>query len=220
MTQLNEAACEDFCQELTGSKDTSFISIYKGEPESRSIAASRNLTLMADFSPLCVGHLLLVSNSHYFSYASVCRDHLAEVAQVTAQVQDLYQSTFGVDPVVLEHGSSPDTENSSCITHAHWHFLPVSADRVFETLAEDGLEHTDLGTLDELLPYGRHPYYYVANARYRRVYGVSRSLKQQYLRSVIGSILGIPDPEWDWALVIRKEFLRASVMATTRWSFN
>lgn len=219
MTGPNETACEDFCQELTGSKDTSFTRTYKGEPRSRIIAASNNLTLMVDLSPLCTGHLLLVPNFHYYSYAAVCHDHMDEVAQVAAQVQNLYGSTFG-DPVILEHGSSLDTMGSSCISHAHWHFLPVSADRVFEAMAEDGLKHTDLNSLDELVAYDQVPYYYAANAEYRRVYGIDRSMKQQYLRSVIGKVLGIPDPEWDWALVIRKECLRASMTASAYWSFK
>jgi diadenosine tetraphosphate (Ap4A) HIT family hydrolase len=219
VTGLEGTTCEDFCQELRGSEDTSFIRTYEGEPRSRIIAASSNLTLMADLSPLCTGHLLLVSNFHYYSYAAVCRDHVEEVAQVTDLIQDLYGSTFG-NPVVLEHGSSLDTSGSSCISHAHLHFLPVSADRVVEAMAEDGLKHADLSSLSDLVAYEQVPYYYVASAGCRRVYSIDRSMKQQYLRSVAGKILGIPDPEWDWALVIRKECLRASMLATAHWSLQ
>lgn len=219
MTGLSEVACEDFCQELGGSRTTSFMRAYQGEPETRIIASSNNLTLMADLSPLCMGHLLLVPDFHYLSYAGVCRDHKAEVEKVTAQIQELYAPAFG-DPVVLEHGSSIDTSGSSCISHAHWHFLPVSVGRVFEAMDEDGLQHTDLNNLEDLVAYEQVPYYYAANAEYRRVYGINHSMKQQYLRSVIGKILGIPDPEWDWALVIRKEYLRASMLTTAHWNFR
>ena len=218
MSQLSGTTCEDFCQTLIGFQDTCFLRTYNGNPASRIICRGSNLTVMADLSPLCVGHLLLVSNYHYYSYAEVCHDHLDEVMDVTSQVMNLYYSAFG-DPLVLEHGSSPDSDSSSCINHAHWHFLPVSADRVFEIMTEDGLEYTELRDLGELaqIAHQQAPYYYAADSRYRRIYGINRSMRQQYLRSVVGRILEIPDPEWDWALVIRKDYLRATVAATAGW---
>ena len=221
MSDLSKTACEDFCQELTGSRDTSFARTYNGEPSSRVIAASENLTLMADISPLCIGHLLLVSNYHYYSYAEVCRDHLDEVTHITDQVLTQYSSTFG-DPVILEHGSSLGSGISSCISHAHWHYLPISADSVSEVMAEDGLCPSDLKSLAELTQITRQqiPYYFVANAAYRRIYHIDRVIRQQYLRSVAGSILGIPDPLWDWALVTRRRYLQASMIAAAHWRLD
>ena len=221
MSDFSDAACEDFCQELTGSADTSFTRTYRGRPESRVIAASNNLTLLADLSPLCVGHLLLVSNYHYYSYAEVCREHLDEVVYVTNRVLELYSSTFG-DPAIIEHGSVPGVGGSACISHAHWHFLPISADRISEVMAEDGLRHADLESLDDLAhtAHSRAPYYYVASTAYRRLYSIDRLMRQQYLRSVAGMILDIPDPLWDWVIVTRKHYLRASMVATERWHLN
>ena len=222
MSDISERFCEDFCQELAGSKDTSFSRTYDGEPASRIIAVSNNLTLMADLSPLSIGHLLLVSNYHYYSYAEVCRDHLDEVGRVTDQVLTLYSSTFG-DPVILEHGSSPDASGgSSCISHAHWHFLPVSAERISGVMTEDGLKHTNLESLGELAQTARRlvPYLYVASASHRSVFSIDRLIRRQYLRSVVGTILGIPDPIWDWAIVAKKQYLRSSMRATTDWCFN
>ena len=86
----------------------------------------------------------------------------------------------------------------------------------------DGLEYTDLDSLSDLVEIAdqRVPYFYVADKEYRRVYGIDRRMRQQYLRSVVGTIIGIPDPQWDWALVIRKEYLRASMAATTHWRLS
>jgi hypothetical protein len=36
-------------------------------------------------------------------------------------------------------------------------------------------------------------------------------VRRQYLRSAAAEVLGIPDPEWDWSLVIRKDLLRNTV---------
>ncbi|MFY1636218.1 hypothetical protein ACN27F_23575 [Solwaraspora sp. WMMB335] len=32
-----------------------------------------------------------------------------------------------------------------------------------------------------------------------------------------GALLGIADPEWDWSLVVRKNLLRATMIATAGW---
>jgi diadenosine tetraphosphate (Ap4A) HIT family hydrolase len=218
VSKVNGTACEDFCDELTGSQNTSYMRTYSGNPSTRMIHRSRNLALLADLSPLCVGHLLLVSNYHYYSYAEVCRDHLDEVVGVTEQILRLYSTTFG-SPLIFEHGSPLNSGGSACISHAHWHFLPISADRVFEVMAKDGLKYTDLNSLSDLtsLADQQVPYFYVGNGEYSRVYNIHRRLPQQYLRSVAGAILGISDPLWDWALVIRKEYLRTTIKATTNW---
>lgn len=221
MSRLSGVTCEDFCQELTGAQNTSFTRTYNGNPPSRIIARSKNLTLMADLSPLCPGHLLLVSNYHYYSFAEVCRDQMDEVNEVVNQVWPLYLSTFG-EPVVLEHGSTANIEGSACISHAHWHFIPISANHILAAMGADGLGYADLDSLSDLaeLADRQVPYFYVANKEYRRVYGIDRRMRQQYLRSVVGAIIGIHDPLWDWALVIRKEHLRASMIATAHWRLS
>ena len=224
MSDINEAVpilCEDFCQELSAVEGSSFDRVYGGDPPSRVIARTPNLALLADLSPLCVGHLLLVPNRHYLSFAQAVQDHYDEVTDVTDAVLTLYSRTFG-HAAVLEHGSAADTEGSACITHAHWHILPVDGALVAARMHADGLHHTDLGSLQDLEPVAelQVPYFYLAHGRYRQVYGTGRVMRPQYLRSVVGRILGIPDPEWDWALVVRREALRLTVQATREWKVD
>jgi len=45
-------------------------------------------------------------------------------------------------------------------------------------------------------------------------------MRSQYLRSVVGEIIGIPDPLWDYSLVIRKELLRDTVEIASRWNIS
>ncbi|MEV5088691.1 hypothetical protein ACWEQ5_30280 [Streptomyces griseoincarnatus] len=42
-------------------------------------------------------------------------------------------------------------------------------------------------------------------------------MRSQYLRSVVGRLLGIPDPLWDYALVVRRELLRETMTLTRSW---
>ena len=213
-------ACEDFCTELSGSVDTSFHRTYDGDPASRVICQGQSLTLLADLSPLCTGHLLLVSNHHYLSFAEVCVNHLVEVRESLKQIRSLYSTTFGPS-VIIEHGSSLNQEGASCITHAHWHILPVEPETIIAAVAKDGLTYVDLRDLSDLTAAAAgNSYYYVSDGNIHRIYRIDRTLPQQYMRSVVGRILGIPDPQWDWALVIRKEHLRTTMRATTEWHLH
>jgi diadenosine tetraphosphate (Ap4A) HIT family hydrolase len=208
----------DFCQELSGDPNTAFSRIYLGDPQSRIISRSSNLSLLADMSPLCVGHLLMVSNVHYLSFGEVIRDHGTEVEHVLNQLFGQYTSTF-CEPLILEHGSSKEVDGAACITHAHWHVLPLKLDLVHDAISEDDLPVMDLGTIGDLATLGDQgrAYFYCADRFRHRVYGSNHTLRRQYLRSVAGALLGIPDPEWDYAVVVRKDLLRITMASTSSW---
>ncbi len=214
-------ACDDFCQELMGESDTSFSRTYQGNPPSRIICRGLNLTVMADLSPLCRGHILLVSNTHYFSFSEVAKNHLTELADTTTQVLTLYRDTFG-EPVILEHGSVSDMRGSSCITHAHWHILPLIPGKLVNIMEADGLVSTELHSFDNLAAIAARkvPYFLVAGPNFLRLFGIGQVMRQQYLRSIVGKELGIPDPEWDWALVVRKHLLRNNILAAQSWELR
>lgn len=209
----------DFCQELSGAKDTEFHRTYRADVPDRIIVRTRNLCLLADMSPLCEGHLLIVPRDHYLSFAAVIKDHGPEVVDMLERVLRQYRKAFG-DVVVMEHGSSPDLEGSACVTHAHWHLFPLNADAVHELIFMDGLPYRELADLEDLAAVagqGRS-YFYVTDGVRHRLYGVDTKMRRQYLRSVAGKLLGIPDPEWDYALVIRKSAFRGTMTRVSSWS--
>lgn len=219
MSQSPRTHCAgaDFCAELAGVPDTEFCRVYEGNPPSRIIGRSENLTLIADMSPLCAGHLLIVSNYHHLSFAEVVQEHEHEVENFSQETFYRYQETFG-DPLVLEHGSAEGIGGSACITHAHWHVVPLGLEAVHSVMSDDGLGSIKLDDLGGLAAAGRGvPYFYCADRSLRRLYGVGQTMRRQYLRSVMGVLLGIPDPEWDYAVVVRKELLRITMAKTAGW---
>ncbi|HEX2316767.1 MAG TPA: hypothetical protein VHJ17_23680 [Thermomonospora sp.] len=203
---------------MSGAADTEFSRTYQGNPASRIICRSPGLTLIADMSPLTVGHLLLASNEHYLSFGEVVGDHGNEVEDALGLLHDQYTATFG-PPIIMEHGSSPLMDGSACITHAHMHLLPLELDAVHKAMTRDGLGASELTGVNDLKWLGRHglPYFYCADRSRHRVYGVARTMRRQYLRSIAGELLGIADPEWDYAVVVRKELLRATLARVSGW---
>jgi diadenosine tetraphosphate (Ap4A) HIT family hydrolase len=172
---------------------------------------------MADLSPLCAGHLLIVANHHHLSFAEMIEGHEREIKDFIGQTFPQYRDTFG-EPLILEHGSAENTDGSACITHAHWHIVPLALRAAHTVMTGDGLTSIELERLGDLAMLGRGvPYFYCADRDSRRLYGVGQTMKRQYLRSVMGALLGIPDPEWDYAAVVRRDLLRITLARTVAW---
>jgi diadenosine tetraphosphate (Ap4A) HIT family hydrolase len=172
-------------------------------------------------SPLTRGHLLLVSNRHYLSFGEVMSDHADAVVAALDEVLPLYKAGFG-EPVILEHGSTNGMDGSACITHAHLHLLPLMLEQVHALMAGDGLEAAALGDIADLEQFGRAdlPYFYCGDGDTHWVYGVAQARPRQYLRSVAGRLLGLHDPEWDYAVVVRKHLLRETVEEVADWRIS
>lgn len=218
MIEIMQCTGADFCAELSGSGETSFVRFYEGDPPSRLIYSTENLTLLADMSPLVLGHLLLLPSQHYMSFAQVLSRHEAEVRSLLAGFVPLYRETFG-EPLILEHGSSAGQESHACITHAHLHFLPVDGESVDELLIADALAYHELDSLGALAlsPWPSSAYFLRVYREKCRVYRPTEDQKRQYLRSVVGTVLSIEDPEWDYAVVMRKEVLRETMRMVDYW---
>lgn len=209
----------DLCQELAGGADVTFTRVYEGCPTSRVITDTDFFTLVADLSPLVFGHLLLLPRRHYLSFAQVIVDHKSLVTEIVTWLTPLYEETFG-PLVIMEHGSSSGADHSACITHAHWHILPVDGSRVDEIMLDDGLTPQDLEKLDQLgqPPWTESAYFLCSYDEHHRLYTTANTLPRQYLRSVAARTLSIREPEWDYTLVVRKHLLKATLDRAERWT--
>ncbi|WP_158102687.1 hypothetical protein [Lentzea kentuckyensis] len=165
------------------------------------------------------GHLLLLPRKHYLSFAQVLADHPDETEELLSDITEVYRTTFG-EPLILEHGSGVDEESQACITHAHLHLLPADASAVDSLLIRDELSYVDLDSITELRrsPWPESTYFLRHHRGHSRVYLPNGNQKRQYLRSVVGSTLDIPDPEWDYAVVVRKDLLRRTMQLVESWS--
>ncbi|WBB75570.1 hypothetical protein O7602_08695 [Micromonospora sp. WMMD1128] len=207
----------ELCDELRSADVSTFTMTYEGDPPSRQIASVPGFRLIADMSPLTVGHLLLLPEDHYLSFGHLDAEQSERARAIVNVLRPLYVATFG-QMAVLEHGSSSEMP-SACITHAHWHFLPIDAARAANLMARDGLTRVELPDFTGLQRFAAadRPYYYCGDGSTHIVFDAQRRVRSQYLRSVVGAMLGMADPEWDWSVVIRKDLLRATLIATQGW---
>ncbi|WP_143073446.1 thiamine-phosphate kinase [Actinokineospora terrae] len=192
--------------------------MYEGFPPSRLVLETEDFVLLADMSPLVVGHLLLLPKRHYLSFSEVVAAHRAAVEHLVSRVLGLYRATFG-EPLILEHGSTEFEDGNGCITHAHWHLLPVDGAKVDEFMVAETAGHVSLSGIADLADERWSGAYYLRGyGDDYRLYFPGESNKRQYLRSVAGRVLSMEDPEWDYAVVVRKEALRETMGKTSRWT--
>lgn len=221
MQEVGSCAGADLCAELAGAIDTSFTRTYEGRPGSRVVHRTQDVSVMADISPLAHGHLLMLPRKHYLSFGYAMPHVHEQVRRVLEELIPQYERTFG-SATILEHGSSTDMASSACISHAHWHLVPVSGNAVVDLLARDGLVPLVLDDFSELSQFSAtdSPYYYCAFDSQHLAYEVRPELPRQYLRLVVGQALGIAEPLHDYALVVRKHLLRETIHRTNGWLFG
>jgi hypothetical protein len=87
-------------------------------------------------------------------------------------------------------------------------------------LIGDRLPYIDLESMTELrnAPWPESAYFLRHHRGRSRVYIPNGNQKRQYLRSVVGATLNIPDPEWDYAVIVRKDCLRRTMKLVESWS--
>ena len=216
MLQKPRCVGDDICDELGGSQDTTFALLYEGDPPSRLILSTTYFRVIADASPLATGHLLVVPSDHYLSFAQVMAVMSDEVPDLLSRLLPLYEGEFGA-PLIIEHGSSNEMNTTSCISHAHLHVLPVDGALFRSLLRRDGLVEKSLRDLRDLRNLKNESYFLSSHAGKHFVYRALRPMRSQYLRSVAGEVLQIPDPLWDYSIVVRRDMLRETVRRTAHW---
>lgn len=191
----------DFCYELEGGKHTTYARVYGPDRPDRVLHRGDGFSLLADMSPLMVGHCLLVPHKHYVSFGQAARVE-PKLDTHFRSVAERYIATFG-ELAVVEHGSSSDMRGSACILHAHLHLLPMPTQPIVDRISADGLIMQEAKRWDDLIEMHvrDEPYYLVASLGATTVARVTRHLPKQYLRRVVASVLGLEEALSDWVII-------------------
>lgn len=207
----------EFCEELNGSLDTAFTRIYQGRPASRIIDESAELVALSDLSPLTPGHVLVVPRSYYPSFAAVLGEHGSGVLSLLHSVRSDVARAFG-ETVVMEHGSTTGMRGGACISHAHLHVLPLRGALALDLMKRDGIRFRRLSELAGLaaLSSSERPYLFFSHQEMHWVASAEALPRPQYLRSVAGRVLGMSDLESDYAMVVRREYGRRTLLTLRR----
>lgn len=189
----------DFCLEATGVVPE-FYRIF-GADCGRNRAIAPGIRASVDISPMRLGHLLLISETHHRSFAQA----VAREGQVRAALEVVVRGIRAQFPraLLVEHGSgSTSATDGPCIDHAHIHVIPWPSGEELSVIEQDlhGQQFVEALGVDvlETVPLGADYLLFDADGL-SRVYESPTLPHRQYLRSVLARVDGLDDaPRWAW----------------------
>jgi diadenosine tetraphosphate (Ap4A) HIT family hydrolase len=191
----------DLCDELAGDNCLSaFLRLYQSS-ESKLLAETNSLGLIADISPIVPGHLLIVTKEHFLSFgqaSDLVWDELDDIKRAAREILTKYYEP----PFFFEHGSASDfSSNGSCISHAHIHVIPA-ATNILPHLSQVSPHPLCMIPVDmkSIVPRNPCDYLYYENKGGMGCIIVSPKipLPRQFIRMSVAKEAGIP--EWDWQI--------------------
>lgn len=198
-----------FCQEIDENTVPDDFTRYTNL-RNRFILKTDSFVIFPSISPIQEGHTLLVPITHitnmYESY-SLLKPALHIVAK---NLLETLRTTYG--PVLIfEHGVSKGSSGGCGITHAHWHFLPLSQERAKRVidLIEKSVSVDETGSVSKLFnthQTGRD--YLLYGFELDQMHIVYQDLPSQFVRKIVAEALNLA--KWDW-----KEMFASNVFEQT-----
>ena len=147
-----------------------------------------------DISPLTAGHLLIVSQDHYNSFAD------APLAVKNALFESLrfIRANLGYDEMIwFEHGAVFPGQGGASVNHAHVHVLPITLP-IREEVEKDHLYSAKEVFSMELFNYlsNRQSYLWISDGNQTSNVFFVDDLPSQYLRRIAMSLQG--ENTYDW----------------------
>lgn len=159
---------------------------------SRVLYSTDNLYIAVDISPLCLGHILLITKSHYFNFYELPKEIKEETKIIMKKIRTLFKKIYHSDTLFFEHGSLKSGKAGASVDHAHLHAIPLSFN--FESVVEE-VGHPipcDILSSDFSKDFS---YLYMENLEFKYIYKVDE-LPSQYLRKLLGE--KIANQEYNW----------------------
>lgn len=159
----------------------------------RVLYRGKYIYVAVDISPLCIGHLLIITNEHYFNFYETEEEIKKETKKVKEIIKNIFQNVYHSETLFFEHGSAVSGKAGSSVDHAHLHAIPCNIDM------KDTLDNL-LGKSIECDIFSKQyhnefSYVYLEAFRQRSIYQVDK-LPSQYLRKIVGEKLG--NYLYDW----------------------
>lgn len=159
----------------------------------RVLYRGKYIYVAVDISPLTLGHLLIITNDHYFNFYETESVIKEETIQIKEIIKNIFQDIYHSETLFFEHGSTTSGTAGSSIDHAHLHAIPCKMD------LKEVLDKT-LGASIECDIFSKQfsnefSYLYLEDSNKKVIYKVDK-LPSQYLRKIVGEKLGNDNYDW------------------------
>lgn len=166
---------------------------------------SDTLYVGVDISPLCRGHVLLITREHYFNFYELPWRIKKEVQKLQNCLRKLYKEIYGKNILFFEHGSNKPGTAGSSIDHAHLHCIPFDGDvkETLDVLLGMGVE---CDILKESEYKNEFSYVYIDDGENKIIYKVE-NLDSQFLRRILTEQLHEQDYLWQEKCLNKKSIV-------------
>ena len=183
-----------FCKDLSINKLT-FIDLDNKGSFSEKIIDKNNIVLyktdnfsvIPDISPLVLGHVLIVTKSHYTSMTEFEQAMFEELNEVIKYVDKMLINFFSKRIIHFEHGPGSKSANRlRSINHFHLHCLPLDIDLHSLIIKNINCIHKKINAYVELQHYTNSDYIFGESFNNKYIYELDKqSTHSQILRKLL-----------------------------------
>ena len=166
--------------------------------KNRILYETKNFIVFPTVGQIVEGYLLIASKKHFLGMGQIPKRQYSELNFICKKVRNILTEEY-TSPLFFEHGVISEVKKGGCcITHAHFHAIPVKIDILHELV--NHFEYQRIKSLDSLkkqfdkgIPY----FFYESNYGERYLFEIPEIVPSQYIRKVIAVKIGKPE-RWDW----------------------
>lgn len=67
---------------------------------------NNDIYVRVDISPLCLGHVLIITNKHYLNFFELPKEIKIQVSKLKEKIKEVYKEIYNSDVLFFEHGSA------------------------------------------------------------------------------------------------------------------
>ena len=154
-----------------------------------------NIYVQVDISPLCIGHILIVTKKHYLNFFETSREIKEDVIRLKKKIKEVYKEVYNSDVLFFEHGSAKKGYAGKSIDHAHMHCIPYKYD-IRDTLYKLLGENISLDILSVNGFHNEFSYIYLDSTNGSNLIYKVDKLPSQFLRKILALKYGNSNYLW------------------------
>lgn len=155
-------------------------------PTEKSILfENKNIYVQVDISPLCRGHILIITNKHYLNFFETTNEIKKEVKALKETIRKIYKDIYNMDTIFFEHGSAKPGYAGASIDHAHLHCIPGNID-IYSDLNNILKNPINCDILSQEYQFkNEFSYIYLEDSKNGKIIYKVEKLPKQFLRKLI-----------------------------------
>lgn len=187
----------EYSKECPFCKDTRFNNnkLVNLPTEDSILFENDNIYVQVDISPLCLGHILIITNNHYLNFFEIPNEIKKDIIKLKENIKKVYKEVYNTDVLFFEHGSAKSGYAGASIDHAHLHCIPYKFDinKSLNELLDNPIECDILSSSYQFK--NEFSYIYTESSNKKLLYKVEK-LPSQFLRNLISEKLNNDDYLW------------------------